>query len=162
MNTNFWVFGFTGLAIIAYPSRQLPKQLLSLLGYSGVRTRGTIGKKIKTSLFKTIRFVHAEIAEIAVMSFCAIYQTDCDATIPVVKLFWWVALEPMTNSKCKPGHNSQWILLEPESFCELLMSLSDCSQRLWLNKTTFQSRRHSWKRMVATQALQANNPLAMS
>ena len=26
-----------------------------------------------------------------------------DAIIPVVKLFWWVALEPTTNPKCEPG-----------------------------------------------------------
>ena len=32
------------------------------------------------------------------------------------------------------------------------MSESNCSQRLWLDKTTFQRRRHSWKRMVATRA----------
>ena len=28
----------------------------------------------------------------------------CDAIIPIVKLFWCVALEPIAGSKCKPGH----------------------------------------------------------
>ena len=37
----------------------------------------------------------------------------CDAIIPVVKLFWRVALEPTTNTKCKSGQ-SQWVLLKLE------------------------------------------------
>ena len=43
----------------------------------------------------------------------------------------------------------------------VVMSRSDCSrsQRLWLDKTTFQRRRYSWKRVVAAQA---DVPLAVS
>ena len=47
---------------------------------------------------------------------------DCDALIPVVKLFWWTALEPKTNSKCKPGQ-SQWILSKLESCCDVIKRL---------------------------------------
>ena len=43
----------------------------------------------------------------------------CDAIIPVVKLFWWAALEPTTNSQCKPGQ-SQWVLLKLESCCDVI------------------------------------------
>ena len=39
--------------------------------------------------------------------------------IPVVKLFWWVALEPTTNAKCKPGQ-SQWVLLSWKSCCDVI------------------------------------------
>ena len=46
----------------------------------------------------------------------------CDAIIPVVKLFWWVALEPTTNAKCKPGQ-SQWVLLKLESCCDVMKRL---------------------------------------
>ena len=46
----------------------------------------------------------------------------CDAIIPVVKLFWWAALEPTTNSQCKPGQ-SQWVLLKLESCCDIIKQL---------------------------------------
>ena len=42
--------------------------------------------------------------------------------IRVVKLFWCVALEPMFNSKCKPGQ-SQWSLLKLESCCDVIKRL---------------------------------------
>ena len=46
----------------------------------------------------------------------------CDAIIFVVKLFWCVTLEPMINSKCKPGQ-SQWALLKLESCCDVIKRL---------------------------------------
>ena len=46
----------------------------------------------------------------------------CDAIIPVVKLFCWVALEPTTDAKCKPGQ-SQWVLLKLESCCDVIKPL---------------------------------------
>ena len=53
----------------------------------------------------------------------------------------------MTNNvKCKPGQN-QWALLKLESCCDVIKRFSTAK----LDKTTFQHKRHSWKRMVATQ-----------
>ena len=46
----------------------------------------------------------------------------CDAIIPVVKFFWWVALEPTTNTKCKPGQ-VHWLLLKLESCCGVMKRL---------------------------------------
>ena len=45
----------------------------------------------------------------------------CDAIIPVIKLFWCVALEPMAGSKCKPGQG-QWAL-KLESCCDVIKTL---------------------------------------
>ena len=42
----------------------------------------------------------------------------CDAIIPVVKLFWCVALESMSGSYCKPGQG-QWPL-KLESCCDVI------------------------------------------
>ena len=41
--------------------------------------------------------------------------------MPVVKLFWCVALEPLTGSKCKPGQG-QWAL-KLESCCDVIKTL---------------------------------------
>ena len=46
----------------------------------------------------------------------------CGAMIPVVKLFWWVALEPTTRAKCKPAQ-SQWVLLKLESCSDVIKRL---------------------------------------
>ena len=85
---------------------------------------------MKTSLFGTIRLFSYRVAEIAIMLFCAIQLSDiilrkfhCDAIILVVKVLWCVVLEPMTNSKCKPG-KTQWALLKLESCCEVIKRLS--------------------------------------
>ena len=72
----------------------------------------------------------------------------CDAIISVVKLFWWVALEPTTNTKCKPGQ-SQWVLLKLESCCDIAKRLFSTAIKAGQHKT-FQRRRYSWKRVVAT------------
>ena len=45
-----------------------------------------------------------------------------DPITPAVKLFWCVAFEPMTDSKCKPGLN-QCALLKLESFCDVIKRL---------------------------------------
>ena len=100
------------------------------------------------------------------MYFCAIQLAytisrnfHCDAIMPVVKLSWCVALEPMTDSKCKPVH-TQWTLLKLEAsgdvICHKAIVLNGYQ---WLDKTTFQRRRYSRKKMVATQG---DSPLAMS
>ena len=39
--------------------------------------------------------------------------------IPVLKLFWCVALEQLTDSKCRPGQG-QWALLKLESLCDVI------------------------------------------
>ena len=44
-----------------------------------------------------------------------------DVIIPVVKLFWCLALEPMAGSKCKPGQG-QWAL-KRESCCDVIKTL---------------------------------------
>ena len=63
------------------------------------------------------------------MFFCALQLAymistyfHCDAIISVVKLFWCVTLEPMTNSKCNLGL-SQWSLLKLESCCDVIKRL---------------------------------------
>ena len=48
-------------------------------------------------------------------------NVHCNAIIPVVKLFWYVALEPMAGSKCKPGQG-QWAL-KLESCCDVTKTL---------------------------------------
>ena len=68
----------------------------------------------------------------------------CDAIIPVVKLFWWVALEPTTNSKCKHGQ-SQWILLKLEQ--------NHCSQGL-LRLDTWTTQRSSAGGILGREWLQ--------
>ena len=57
-------------------------------------------KKEKPPFLKRSAFFHTEIAEIAIMFFCAIQLAsiilknfDCDAIIPVVQLFWCIALD---------------------------------------------------------------------
>ena len=45
----------------------------------------------------------------------------CVAIIPVVKLFWCVALEPMAGSKCNPGQGQRALKLE--SCCDVINSL---------------------------------------
>ena len=47
---------------------------------------------------------------------------DCDAVVPIVKLFWCVALEPMIDSKCKL-RQTQWALLKLESSCDVIKRL---------------------------------------
>ena len=139
---------------------------------SGVRTggRGIGGQNPsherlkKNTLFGTIRlFLYRDFRNCCHVFLC--YRTcllilryfHCDAIIPVVKLFWWAALEPTTNSKCKL-EQSQWVLLKLESCCDVIKPF--LSRALsWLDNTTFQRRRYSWKRMDKTQA---DVPLAMS
>ena len=85
----------------------------------------TTGKKMKTSLFGTIRFFfsHRVCQKCYHVFLCypnCLYNSrnfHCDAIIPVVKRFWCVALEPMTDSKGKPGQG-QWTLLKMEPCCD--------------------------------------------
>ena len=64
------------------------------------------------------RLCFSELYQIA----CIISRNfHCDATIPVVKLCWCVALEPMAGSKCKPGQG-QWAL-KLESCCNVIKTL---------------------------------------
>ena len=107
---------------------------------SGAYARGVGGqppiddkKKIKTSLFETIRLFSDRVCQNCCHVFLC-YSTyllilrnfHCHAIIPVVKLFWWVALEPTTNAKCKPGQ-SQWVLLKLESCCDVMKQLFSTS-----------------------------------
>ena len=75
--------------------------------------------KLKTSLIETIRLFSYRVCRNCCHVFlcyptCLLISRNfhCDAIIPVVQLFWWVALEPTTHAKCKPGQ-SQWVLLKP-------------------------------------------------
>ena len=84
---------------------------------------------IKTSLFETIRLFSYRVCRNCCRVFlchptCLLISRNfhCDAMIPVVKLFWWVALEPTTNTKCKP-EQSQWVLLKLESCCDVIKQL---------------------------------------
>ena len=112
----------------------------STVFHSGVRTerRGGVGgqtpphrrfKKNQTSLFETIRLFSCKACRNCCHVFlcyptCLLISRNfhCDAIIPVVKLFWWVALGPTTNTKCKPGQ-SQWVLLKLESSCDVVKRL---------------------------------------
>ena len=91
----------------------------------------TIKKKKKNSLFETIRLFSYRVCRNCCHVFmcfptCLLLLISrnfhCDAIIPVVKLFWWVVLEPTTNTKCKPGQ-SQWVLLKLESCCDIMKRL---------------------------------------
>ena len=106
---------------------------------SGVRTgRGGVRGQIlpiddlnkrKTSLFETIHLFLLRVCRNCCLVFlcyptCLLISRNfrCDAIIPEVKLFWWVVLEPTTNTKCKPGQ-SQWVLLKLESCCDVIKRL---------------------------------------
>ena len=89
---------------------------------------GRVGLK-KNSFFETIRFFSYRVCRNCCHVFLC-YPTclsisrnfHCHAIIPVVKLFWWVALEPTTDTKCKPGQ-SQWVVLKLESCCDVVKRL---------------------------------------
>ena len=93
--------------------------------------------KIKTSLFETIRLFSYRVYR----NYCHVFlcYPTCllisrnfhgDAIIPVVKLFWWAALEPTTNTKCKPGQ-SQWVVLKLESCCDVMKGLFSTANQGW-------------------------------
>ena len=106
-----------------------------LVGYSGLRTGGG-GKnppyrrfKIKTFLFETMRLFSYRVCRNCCHVFlcypiCLLISRNFHrgAIIPVVKLFWWIALEPTTNTKSKPGQ-SQWVLLKLEWCCDVMKRL---------------------------------------
>ena len=105
---------------------------------SGVRTGGGGGgfggqtpplpiddwKKLKTALFGPIRLFFTQR-----LCFSVLYQIaniilrnfHRNAIIPVVKLFWCVALEPISGSKCKSGQG-QWTP-KLESCCDVIKTL---------------------------------------
>ena len=55
------------------------------------------------------------------MAYIISRNVHCDAMIPVVKLFWCVALEPTAGSKYKP-EQGQWAL-KLESSCDVTKTL---------------------------------------
>ena len=66
----------------------------------------------------------------------------CDAVIQVVKLLWCVTLEPMINSKCKPGQG-QWVLFKMESRCDIIKRLfltAMAEQNVLAQKTFFEKK----------------------
>ena len=86
-------------------------------------------KKIKASLFEAIRLFSYRVSRNCCHVFlcyptCLSFSRNfhCDAIIPAVKLFWWVALEPTTDTKCKPGQ-SRWVLLKLESCGDVMKRL---------------------------------------
>ena len=101
-------------------------------------------KKIKTSLFETIRLFSYRVSRNCYHVFlcyptCLLISRNfhCDAVIPVVKLFRWVALEPTTNTKCKPGQ-SQWVLLKLESCCDVIKRLLSTAIKAGQNNVSTQ------------------------
>ena len=101
----------------------------ALGGVLGVKSPIDDLKRIKTSSFETIRLFSYRVCRncchvFLCYSTCLLISRNfhCDTIIPVVKLFWWVALEPTTNTKCKPGQ-SQWVLLKLESCCDVIKQL---------------------------------------
>ena len=73
--------------------------------------------------------------------------------ISVVKLFWCVAFEPMTNSKCKPGQG-KCALLKLESFCDVIKRLFSTAMA-GLDDVSAQ------KAFLEENGTQADIPLAM-
>ena len=97
-------------------------------GVGGQKSPHQRFKKIKTSLFETIRPFSYRVCRNCCHVFlcyptCLLISRNfhCDAIIPVVKLFWWVALKPTTSTKRKHGQ-SQWILLKLEC-CDVMKRL---------------------------------------
>ena len=79
-------------------------------------------KKIKTACFGPISlFSYRDCVFLCCIKLSISRNFHCDAIIPVVKLFWCVALEPMAGSKCKPGQD-QWAL-KLESCCNVIRTL---------------------------------------
>ena len=118
----------------------------------------TIGKEMKNTLFETIRLIsYRDCVFLCFIQLANIISRDlhCDAIIAVVKLFWCVALEPMAGSKCIPGQG-QWAPLKLESCRNVIKRLFSTAMA---GQDNVWAQRHSWKRMVATQA---DVPIAMS
>ena len=125
-------------------------------GGSGLKTPHRRFTRNKTSLFETIRLFSYRVCQNCCQFFLC-YPTrllisrnfHCVAIIPVVKLFWWLALEPTTNTKCKPGL-SQWVLLKLESCCDVMKRLFSTAIMAGQHNVPAHEVRYSWKRMVAT------------
>ena len=84
----------------------------------------TIGKNYEAALFGPISvFSYRDCVFSVLYQIACIMSRNfhCDAIIPVVKLFWCVALEPMAGSICKPGQG-QWAL-KLESCCDVIKTL---------------------------------------
>ena len=97
-----------------------------------------------SSLFETIRLFSYRVCRNCCHVFlryptCLFISRNfhCDAIIPVVKLYWWVALEPTTNTKCKPGQ-SQWVLLKLESCCDVIKPLFSTAIKVRLHNVPAQ------------------------
>ena len=95
---------------------------------------------MKTSLFETIRLFQYKdcqncyhVSPAIQLLHIILRNFHCDAIILVVKLFWCVALELMTNSKCTPGQ-SQWALLKQESCGEVIKRLFSSAQHVSAQK----------------------------
>ena len=56
------------------------------------------------------------------LAYVILRNFHCEAVIPAVELFGCFALEPMINSKCKPGE-SQLAVLKLESCCDVIKRL---------------------------------------
>ena len=93
-------------------------------GGSGVKTSPIdVWKNLKTAFLDQLAFFHTEIVFFCAVSNCLYNSRNlhCNAIIPVIKLFWCVALEPMAGSKCKPGQGL-WAL-KLESCCDVIKTL---------------------------------------
>ena len=91
---------------------------------SGVNPPIDDWKKLKTAFFGPISVFFIQKLCLSVLyqiAYIISRNFQCDAIIPVVKLFWCVALEPMAGSKCKPGQG-QWAL-KLESCCDATKTL---------------------------------------
>ena len=114
-------------------------QLQTDITASGVRTGGggwgltpsplTIEKNINHSFWNLLPFFIQRFPKLLscfpeLSNSCLLISRNfhCDGIIPAGKLFWWVALEPTTNSKCKP-RQSQGVLLQLESCCDVIKRL---------------------------------------
>ena len=80
-------------------------------------------KKLKNALFGPISvFSYRDCFSVLnQIAYIILRNFHCDAIIPVVKLFWCVALEPMAGSKCKPRQGKWGLKLE--SCCDIIKTL---------------------------------------
>ena len=122
---------------LIFPVKMPQQSFIRLLLISGVRKGGwgvnfshwRFKKRRNNTLFGTIRrFLYRDIRNCCRVFLryptCLLILRNfhSDAIIAVIKLFWWAALEPTTNSKCKPGQ-SQSVLLKLESCGDVIKPL---------------------------------------
>ena len=120
---------------------------------------------MKTSLFETIRLFQYKdcqncyhVSPAIQLLHIILRNFHCDAIILVVKLFWCVALELMTNSKCTPVQ-SQWALLKQESCGEVIKRLFSSAQHVSAQKAFLEENGCNADRYSACNVIILSGPI---